>query len=162
MEIRAPRVKRRGGVLLLVCAALSFAPAPAAESPFPGWIVVADDDLARMRGGLGTKSGIEISFGIESLVFVNGELQARTALRVDPDSLANVSSLVRLIQSGSSGTFETKDLGSLSFLTAIQNDLDGQLIQNLTVIDASVKSLGVARSLRGAFSLERQLVDSLP
>lgn len=67
---------------------------------------------------------------------------------------------VALIQSGAGNTV-LNNVGPAAIGTVIQNTLNGQQIQGLTVINATVNSLSVLRSLNLQNSLRSAITDSL-
>jgi hypothetical protein len=112
-------------------------------------LAVDDTELDRIRGGFEIGSGLEVSFGIEQATYINGVLQATTALIVpglDP-ALVQARLPAILIQNGTGNGVSMSGMDGLpsGVLTLIQNTLDQQVIQNLTVIDATVTSLSLFR-----------------
>jgi hypothetical protein len=156
---------------------------PTRVNPFGSQrVAVHENALDRVRGGFVTPS-LNISFGIERAVYINGALVTTTSLNVtdlgrvtsgiatkltDPGALA-------LIQNGAgnsvaSGAFSTNSgagagvgsaMNANAVGTIVQNTLDGQKIQNVTVINATANSLGVLRDLNLQNSLRNSLIDSL-
>ncbi len=68
---------------------------------------------------------------------------------------------IALIQNGSGNSVATGSLSPATIGTVIQNTLDGQKIQNVTVINATANSLGMFRSLNLQSSLRGAVIDSL-
>jgi len=131
-------------------------------------VAVSEKLLDGVRGGFGV-DGLNISFGIERAVYINGSLVTTTSLnlsdlgRITAGSGATVinAGTIGLIQSGagnlmSAGTFSSGAVG-----TVIQNTLDGQKIQNLTVINATTNSLGALRGVNLESSMRGAVIDSL-
>lgn len=164
------------GALPLLLAA-TFLPAAHADGDLPAyWETVDDQTLAQMRGGFVTSAGgqtLELSFGIERAVYVNGELVTKTAL-IAPQfagggvpqniQIGNVS----LVQNGAGNAFSAKDLMdampanvSSGSLTVIQNSLDNQVIKQVTTINAGVNSLSIARDINLGSVVNRQIVNSI-
>ena len=148
-------------------------------NPFGGErLAVRDNALDRVRGGFVTNN-LNITFGIERAVYINGSLVTTTSLNVSDtgristgtDSKLVTPSSLALIQSGagnsvaggafSSGVAAGVVLNANAAGTVVQNTLDGQKIQNVTVINASANSLGVLRGLNLQNSLRSSLIDSL-
>ena len=77
---------------------------------------VSDEQLDTMRGGFETRSGLQVSFGIERAVFINGELVAATRLIV--------SNLPNLLSGGS-----TSAQALANAFTVVQNG-PGNSVQN--------------------------------
>jgi hypothetical protein len=130
---------------------------------------VADASLDRLRGGF-NGGGLNVSFGIERVVYVNGELVRSTTLQVsDLGRISGGSSVVpsidaatlALLQSGSGNTVASGSFTPTSLGTVVQNTLDGQNIRTLTVINATVNSLGLLRGLNLQSSLRSAVIDSL-
>lgn len=57
-------------------------PAIAERGPLDESLAMNDDALGEMRGGFVTPDGLQISFGIERAIFVNGELVTMTTLNL--------------------------------------------------------------------------------
>ena len=156
-------------------------------NPFGGQrVAVLDNALDRVRGGFVTPS-LNIAFGIERAVYINGSLVTTTSLNISDlghvttNTSANANSAsgadskqvspgtLALIQSGAGnsvagGAFSTGAAAGLSanaIGTVVQNTLDGQKIQNVTVINATANSLGVLRGLNLQNALRSSLIDSL-
>lgn len=149
-------------------ASVALPPLPS-TSPFGGrGLAVAESALDRVRGGFVT-DGLNISFGIERAVYVNGALVTSTSLNVSDlgritagrGTAAFDAGTLALIQSGAGNLVTTGGLSSTSLGSVIQNTLDGQQIQNVTVINATVNSLGVLRGLNLQSSLRGAVIDSL-
>ena len=164
--------------------------APATRAnPFGGRrVAVLDHALDRVRGGFVT-SNLNIAFGIERAVYINGALVTTTSLnisdvgRVTTNTNTNIGagaeskpvspSTLALIQSGAGnsvagGAFSvgaaagaSMGLSANAIGTVVQNTLDGQKIQNVTVINATANSLGVLRGLNLQNALRSSLIDSL-
>ena len=67
-----------------------------------------------------------------------------------------------LIQNGTGNIVASgANLSPTSVGTIVQNTLDGQKVQTVTVINATVNSLGVLRSLNLQSSLRSAVIDSL-
>lgn len=136
------------------CCILGFG-APALAAP-PGWVAVDSDTLSALRGGFTSANGLQVSLGVERLVAINGEVVSRTSFqlsdigRLDPDQARETSaalSAVKLIQNGSdniySAVFANDTLGG----TVIQNSLNGQRIESSTIINSTVNSIGLLKTM---------------
>jgi hypothetical protein len=149
-------------------------PEPLSDSgvnPMQGdFLVVNDNMLDEVRGGFLTENGLQISFGIERAVYVNGNLIATTSLNVSdlskmsagqasPGGLSPGS--LGLIQIGPGNTFQPGPLSPSSVATVIQNTLNNQKLQNVTTISATVNSLEVLKGLNLQSSLRNAISDSL-
>lgn len=131
-----------------------------------GWQRMARVELDGQRGGFFTPNGLRISFGIERAVYINGNLVATTRLTVSElgamsgTGAAVSGNLGALIQNGALGTV-TGTIAPGSVGTVIQNALNGQQIQNTTVINATVNSLDVMRSMNLQSTIRNAVSDSL-
>ncbi|TQM10685.1 hypothetical protein FB548_2889 [Pseudoxanthomonas sp. 3HH-4] len=127
------------------------------------WQPVDPARLAEMRGGFQMPSGMMLSFGIERVVFLNGELTARIAVRVPdvaritPDQAQALADFNRglVIQIGEGNRFDpTQTAGGL----VIQNTLDDQDIRTVTRIDVGVDTLGAYQALNANGALTDALI----
>ena len=157
-------------------APLSAAAVPAPEvdqkfrpSPFGSELVaVSEKALDAVRGGFVTE-GLNISFGIERAVYINGSLVTTTSLnmadlgRLTAGRGAPVvtSGTLGLIQSGTGNTVAPGTFSAGSMGTVIQNTLNGQKIQNVTVINATTNSLGLLKGINLESSMRGAISDSL-
>lgn len=131
-------------------------------------VAVSDSSLGSVRGGF-SGNGLNISFGIERAVYVNGALVTTTSLNFG--DLGQITAgrgatsldagTIQLIQNGVGNSVATGSISPASIGTVIQNTLDGQKIQNMTVINATVNSLGLLRSMNLGESLRGAVIDSL-
>lgn len=130
-------------------------------------VAVSEQSLDRVRGGF-LVDGLNISFGIERAVYVNGSLVTSTSFNVSDlgritggRAPAFDASTIALIQNGAGNTVTAAPIPSGAIGTIVQNTLDGQKIQNVTVINATTNSLGVLRGLNLQSSLRSAVIDSL-
>jgi len=149
--------------------------ATASSSRWPGQaelVAVAENKLDRIRGGFTTDNGLQIAFGIERAVYLNGSLVTTTSLNVSdlgkvtggsagPPNVATAGSNLSLVQNGSGNVFSIGSANSNNVGTFIQNTLNDQKIQSITTINATVNSLQVLKSINFSSSLRGALVDSL-
>ena len=154
-----------GRYVLGLLIALTGVPAGAAEKSHslgPEWVAVSTQRLDRMRGGFNLPSGLVLSFGIERLVFVNGDLVATARVqipdlsRVTPEQARQLAELEQgtLVQVGGGNTFNPS--GAINGVV-IQNSLDGQDIRTLTTLDVGVGSLGLFQHLNANAALQDAL-----
>ena len=130
---------------------------------------VGNAQLDAMRGGFDSGNGLLASFGIDRVVYINGNLATRTSVSI-PDighmspaqarALAAVDGVLTVVQGGQGNTAALVPSGAAT-ATVIQNSLDGQHIQSLTTIDASVDHLDQFRSARLGDTLQGALIQSL-
>ena len=138
------------------------------DSPPPlgqEWIPVDPARLAEMRGGLMMPSGMLLSFGIERLVYVNGELVASATLQI-PDlgrMTADQASALAAINEGrvvQIGEGNRIDPGAGGNALVIQNTLDGQTISALTTLNVGVGTLGMLQEINTYDALHNALIAS--
>ncbi len=145
-------------VLLLASAGIGWPDrAPAQALPGPGWVPLAAEKLDGLRGGYQLPSGLLLSFGIERVAWVNGEMVSY--LRVDIPDIANMTpeqaqalsqiAQTQLVQVGPGNVASGLGHGGL----VIQNTLDGQDIRARTTLDVSVNTLGLFQALNAGDAL---------
>jgi len=144
----------------VVVHAQSNAPAGVAASPDARWVPIPHAQLERMRGGFELPSGLLVSFGIERLVHVNGQLVASARLnladgQVDGDLSAFNQAMV--VQVGEGNTFQPSGMGGV----VIQNTLDNQDIRVTTRIDTQVGTLGVFQAINQHDALQGALAGAV-
>ena len=127
------------------------------------WQPVDPARLAQLRGGFQMPSGMMLSFGIERVVFLNGELTARIALqipdvaRITPEQAQALADFNRgmVVQIGEGNRFDPAQVaGGL----VIQYALDDQDIRMLTRIEVGVDTLGAYQSLNANGALTDALI----
>lgn len=144
----------------------------AATNPIGGdAVALSAPTLDGVRGGFVTDTGLQISFGIERAVYLNGNLVTTTSLNLSdlgklsagqapPVNLGTGGGLT-LLQSGSGNTFLPGAISPSAVGTVIQNSLDNQSIQTITRIDAAVSAVATMRALNLQSSLRSAVIDSL-
>lgn len=151
---------------LLGCLLLAVGSSISAGGADPGglfnpneWTAASNEQLDTLRGGFETPSGMTVSFGLVRTVSINGDVVNRTSFNL-PDvskitaeqahAVSTAMAQTRLVQNGA-GNFSLQQ--PLAGGTLVQNSLNDQTIQTLTVINAGVNSLGLFKSinLQGAF-----------
>lgn len=159
------RIKQliRIGATLALTGVVWSGPAEAREAGVtPQWTPLSAERLDSMRGGFVLPSGLVLSFGIERLATVNGEVVA--ALRVNIPDLGRITTeqaqalaqinQTRVLQVGQGETVLPGGNGGL----VIQNSLDGQNIGALTTINVGVGTLGLFQDLNLASTLHDALI----
>ena len=156
---------RNLGSLCAGCLLLALLPASISHAgPTAGAIaglsdsrVVGDRELARLRGGF-SRGGLEINFGIEHAVLINGVLRSHSILFASGRRQVDAGNL-RLIQNGPGNTVSPALLQSASpAVTLIQNSLDYQVIQNLSLYNIEVRNL---RAHRAQIAASRGIAESI-
>lgn len=133
-------------------------------------IPVSDAQLGEMRGGFDIGHGLSVSFGFVRSVVLNGELVSQTRFEL-PD-IAHISAeqadAVRvalsgagLVQNGTGNRVADGLQHGLDLGTVVQNTLNDQRIQTLTVINAGANTLGLFKSINTLSTLQDALGRSL-
>lgn len=134
------------------------------------WKPVSDEQLDATRGGFNFGNGLLASFGIERVVYINGNLVAQTSVSIpnianmtvaQASALAAATGNVSVVQNGAGNTLAPTTLNGATAAMVIQNSLNNQDIKSLTTINASVNNLGQFSSSRLAQSLQSALIGSL-
>jgi hypothetical protein len=145
----------------LGCAVVAHAQSPLASNPAVPSHRIADlgfpvpiEKLAAVRGGFDLGGGLEVSFGIERAVYINGNLVTYSSINI-PDvahittqqamALASTLSTVNVVQDGPGNTFDPSSIGQAAAATVIQNTLNNQAIRSLTTLNVSVDTLNALR-----------------
>lgn len=120
------------------------------------WRPASNDQLDKARGGFNLDSGLNVSFGIIRTVTINGDLVSQTRFdlpditSISPDQARLVNTALGhtgVIQSGSGNFIDPATVMGLNGGTVIQNSLNDQQIQTLTVINTGVNSLALLKSI---------------
>lgn len=159
---KTSRVTWRAAMLLAVLLAPSGACGQGGDLGAE-WQPVDPGRLAQMRGGFQMPSGMMLSFGIERVVFLNGELTARIAVqipdvaRITPEQAQALADFNRglVVQIGDGNRFDPAQVaGGL----VIQNTLDDQDIRTVTRVDVGVDTLGAYQGLNANGALTDALI----
>lgn len=129
---------------------------------------LAAQDLELIRGGYQTGDGLEVSFGIEKAVFINGILQATSTLNVpllggeSSQALSGnvLADRTMTIQKGAGNSIDMAG-GREGLFTFIQNSLDFAAIKNVTRIDATVNVLNTYRNMNLRSLINEQLINAM-
>ena len=133
-------------------------------------VAVSNSRLDAMRGGFDAGSGLQISFGIDRAVYVNGNLVTSTSVYIpnvgqmtaaQAGALAAVTNTVNVIQNGPGNTFNPSSITQGTAATVIQNSLSNQNIQALTTLNASVNTLNAFKTMNLQSTLQSALISSL-
>lgn len=110
---------------------------------------LTDAELAQRRGGF-ILDRFEIAIGLEQRVSVNGELQVVNSWRI-PDvgdvnsyahALENMPVLGDISRAGEGTLITSGVLDNGSWMTLIQNNVDGAVIQNMQQLNIELNNLG--------------------
>lgn len=121
------------------------------------WTAMSDDHLDTLRGGFEINTGLSVSFGFIRTISINGDVVSETRFTL-PD-LSNISAdQAKIVSAALAGAHIVQNGGGNSVgtnntqqgfppITVVQNSLDHQAIQSLTVLDAAVNSLGILKNM---------------
>ena len=163
-------------VFLLAAVLWAFSPVAATAYLFDSSDAVSSAHLDTMRGGFITGNGLKISLGIEKAVMIGGVLQTLNTLNIPdladpngvPQSIASTPSpqdspAVQPIAVANTGL--NPATGTLVFNdgynTVIQNSLDQETIQNLTIVNATVSNVDLYREMQLMTRINEQLINAL-
>lgn len=166
-----------GATLRVALVAAAFS-APAAQSntlnhSFEDCRVATAEELGEMRGGFDLSAGgLHLSFSIERVTFINGELVATTSLGLpslntlgnQAGALAGNFNPITLVQNGPNNNFTLPaglNLSSTALTTVIQNTLDNQAISNMTILNTTLNSQALLRAITVTSSLNQMLNSSI-
>lgn len=113
------------------------------------WIsiyLVAESELDKMRGRFRTSAGLEITLGLEKLTIINGHINEYGSVNFqDSNSSVAVTPRPAIPES------------TFPHFSLIQNNLDNQLIQNISIMNIHVANLF---SLHSQVSAWRRIAES--
>lgn len=142
------------------------------EVPIQAWHAVSDQRLDGVRGGFDDGSGLLASFGLDRLVYINGNLVSSSNVKIpdiahitgqQAEALAAATGTVNVIQVGPGNTVDPAVLQQAAGTgaTVIQNSLDNQNIQSLTRLDITLSGLGVFKNLDLQGTLQSALLSRM-
>jgi hypothetical protein len=140
--------------------------AAAVASDWPPALTSAQLDT--MRGGFDLPTGLKVSFGIDRVAFVNGNMVSSTSVNI-PDVGAMTTQQAQALASANSGGLvqvgqgNAVQPGALPGLTGavIQNTLSNQQIQALTTINTTVNSLGAFKTMNLGSTINGALINAV-
>ncbi len=171
--------------------ALEVGAAVLLDDLFSGIAPVSDSELANIRGGFTTSSGLDINFGVTVQTFVDGVLALQSVFTTGSSHSSHgshVTGQTTVTIDGDVQTFDfpedglhievsandgltqvIQDIGDDHILTVIQNEASGVDIQQVTTLDISIENaldqftnnLGAA-ALPVLNLINNTLIDSLP
>jgi hypothetical protein len=152
--------------ILCLCVLLAGLPAVSGESAgkekklfaAQEWTALSDDHLDTLRGGFEINTGLSVSFGFIRTISINGDVVSETRFtlpdlsHISADQAKIVSAALagaHIVQNGAGNSVGTNNIQPpvLPAITVVQNSLDHQAIQSLTVVDAAVNSLGILKNM---------------
>ena len=132
------------------------------EDPTADWIPLTPERLDTMRGGFSLPSGLNLSFGIERAVFIDGALVtsisvnvANVAKMTADEAKALATATAPLLLQNGPGNVVTPGSGNAGL--TIQNTLDDQTIRTLTTLNISVDTLGLYKTLNAQSTVQDAL-----
>lgn len=141
-----------------------------AAAPLFAVAPVSDSRLMNIRGGFDLGNGLVASFGISRLVYINGNLVARTNVNLpdlshvtgaEANALAAALGRVDIIQNGPGNNVMPGSINAAPGTLVIQNSLNNQQIQALTTINARVKDLTQFNAINLNNNLQSAINNSL-
>jgi hypothetical protein len=144
-----------GGLILFQTMVWAAFPVPAGANLFTELQadIVIDQELESMRGGFTFANGLEVTFGVEQAVFIDGILQVTSNFNTSP-----ITSILPQQLANFSTTAMSADAITSQVNTVIQNSQDQRVIDNITQINAAVTILGLYRQLNVLDSLRQQQI----
>lgn len=154
----------------------------------PGdWVAVSNEKLDQLRGGFDVGRGLTVSFGFIRTVMINGDLVTKSSFnipdiaKITPDQAKTTAIAMAqagvVVQNGPGNSVEslagkgitpptpTPTLSPLPIAlptsTIVQNSLNNQNIQTLTVINTGVNSLSLLKTINTQIVLKEALLDAL-
>jgi hypothetical protein len=133
-------------------------------------VAVSNHQLDVIRGGFDLGNGLLASFGIDRVVYINGNLVASSSAyvsdvgRMTPDqagALAAATGTASIVQNGVGSSVAPTTFDGATAATVIQNSLDNQDIRSLTTINVTVNSQTAFRNLGLQQALQAGLIGSL-
>ena len=134
------------------------------------WVAVADDRLADARGGFDVSPGLKISFGFVRTITINGDLVNRVSFnlpdlsKITEEQAKMASSAIAtsgVVQNGTGNQIGKGDALPFSAGMVIQNSLNDQKIQTLTVISTGVNSLALFKAGNAYASFKDSFLGSI-
>lgn len=102
-----------------------------ADQPSGRWSRASDSELDQLRGGFALPNGVNIDFSLDRVTYLNGALVASTSFQLPSNA----------------SLFQNGDLNQAPVMTGpalgsvIQNNLDNQVIKNVTDVNIAVSNL---------------------
>jgi hypothetical protein len=142
------RVMLRPAAIRLALSLVLILPVTQAQSA--DWSpALSDAELAQKRGGF-FLNRFEIAIGLEQRVSVNGDLQVINSWRIPnisdvgsyAQALKNLPVLSDFSRAGDGTRVTSGVLDNGSWMTLIQNNVDGAVIQNMEQLNIELNNLG--------------------
>ena len=153
-------------VIFFITCATGFTAAE--QDPLKECRSASNSELGDVRGGYLAGNGMELSFGIEKMLAVNGVLLSNDTLSFMLGEAADLvgpavsgSMANKVVQNGAGNSLSPALLEGLGTGTFIQNSMDRALIQNTTTMDVSITVRDLYRDLNLSSTVNQQLIHSL-
>lgn len=163
--------------LVLGSAGIGIGHAAAGKNAFQPeqWVAASNAQLEQLRGGFNIGQGLTVSFGFVRTVTVNGDVLNRSSFnipdvtQITAEQAKSVNSAITqagfAVQNGPGNelgsSLNTDPARQLPSSTVIQNSLNNQNIQTLTVINTGVNSLSLLKTLNTQVVLKEALLGAL-
>lgn len=102
-----------------------------AAQQFDNWSRASDSELDQLRGGFALANGVNVDFSLERLTTLNGAIISSTSFQLPGDAF--------LFQNGALNQAPVMTGAALG--SVIQNNVDNQVIKNITDINIAVSNL---------------------
>jgi hypothetical protein len=102
-----------------------------AAQQFDNWSRASDSELDQLRGGFALANGVNVDFSLDRVTYLNGAVVASTFFQLP----GNAS----LFQNGALN--QAPDMTGSALGSVIQNNVDNQIIRNVTDINIEVSNL---------------------
>lgn len=155
---------------LLLYAAMSSALPEPVQNIFGDCKVASNEELGQMRGGFSINTGssqVLLSLGFQQVTFINGILAAMTTLNLPQINSAAPIPLqqnfipTQIVQSGPGNIYIPSSSLPSNVTTLIQNSLNNQVINHMTIINATIASKQLLNAMNIYTTLHQALSFSL-
>jgi hypothetical protein len=153
-----------GILLLMVMTAIMLAAGPAHAFDWDGFdhLRASDVDLDQQRGGWINRSGVELSFGLEQLTVVDGEVLHHRVAGI-PCAGCGIDEIQGgfLLRNDGSGTM-LQEFEASGLISILQNSLDNVHIGQLTVLNIGFTGAGALGDMPLLRLIEAGMLNGLP
>ncbi len=157
-------VFKKSAIALLLYTALTPAYSEPMQNDFKDCKVASDETLEQMRGGFSiNNSQILLSLGFQQVTYINGILAATTTINlpqlnsVTPIPIQQNFIPSQIIQNGPGNTYIPPVPLPSNVMTVIQNSLNNQVINHMTIINATIASTQLINAMNMASTLRQAL-----
>jgi hypothetical protein len=139
------------------------------------WVAVSNEKLKDLRGGFNAGQGLTVSFGFVRTVTINGELLNKSSFNIPdiakltPEQAKTANTAIShagfVVQNGPGNRIESSGNPDIQLKlptsTIIQNSLNNQKIQTLTLINTEVNSLSLLKAINTQTVLKDAILGAL-